>query len=328
MKTTIALPFLFLALSPMADAALFVSMQTGDWGDPATWVGAAGFPETYTAGDSATVDPGHTVSYDGSASAPLGGNLLVAAGNQITITKSTLIQTWIPGAVPLFGTAIGIGVSHPLSGVGKLDINDGGVFDSGTANVVVVGIANPALGGAVGDGTVNINDGIFLLNAGAGAGGVGALGLAVGIDDGGLGTVNVGDGVDGSARLDLLTNNALLTIGGQNATGIGGKGTVNVRTDGALAFGSESINLGESGGIGTLNVEGSLVGTAGGVVRVGRDGGGVMTVSNPAANVNVGQLGVGTIVGGAGSLDISAGTVAMTRLGVAGLEGGGRSARP
>src|SRR5688572_30352484 len=117
MKLITVLPLLVVALSQMARGALFSSAATGNWGAPATWTAGIGFPDTYAAPDSATINATHTVSYDGSINAFVGGNLLVAAGNKITIDSGTLNQTWAGPGGP-FGTAMGIGVSHPVSGIG------------------------------------------------------------------------------------------------------------------------------------------------------------------------------------------------------------------
>ena len=313
MKLTTVLPLLVVALSQMARGALFTSATTGVWSNPATWVGGVGFPDTYAAADSATINSTHTVSYDGSINLFLGGNLLVAAGNQITVNGGTLNQTWVPGAAPPFGTAIGIGVSHPLSGIGKMVINAGGLFDSGTANVVVVGITNPALGGAVGNGTLNVNDGTLLVNAAAGAGGPGALGLAVGIDAGATGTMIVGDGIGaaGTAKADLATNNALLTIGGETSTGVGGTGTLSIGKDGLLTSGTLAINVGEDTGNGSLNIDGSLTGGSGGV-NVGRANSvGFLGANVGSAFTTTGEFNIGSGTAAIGNADINGGTTSV-----------------
>ena len=86
MKKTCVLLSLFAGL-PLAQATVFTSAATGDWGNPLSWSAGVGFPNTL-AGDSAIIETGHTLNYDGSIVAA-GGNLIVANGNAITINGGT-----------------------------------------------------------------------------------------------------------------------------------------------------------------------------------------------------------------------------------------------
>ena len=172
LSSGLIISILAVSASSLVPAATFTSTATGDWGNPLAWDVGVGFPNTYVS-DSAVIAATHVVSYDGSIPT-LGGNLAVARGNSITINGGTLQQTWVPGAPPPFGTAIAIGLSHAVNGAGTLNINAGGMFISGTADTVAVGISNTSLGGSNGNGTVNVNEGtIQLSGAATGAGGNG-----------------------------------------------------------------------------------------------------------------------------------------------------------
>jgi T5SS/PEP-CTERM-associated repeat protein len=295
-----------LALSPLAGAATFISNMSGPWGDANTWTAAAGFPETYIS-DGAAIDPGHTVDYDGSINAALGGVLVVANLNVININGGSLTQSWVPGAVGPFGTAIAIGASHPASGFGDLYIDNGGIFDSGTANAVVVGVSVAALGANPGDGLLVLNDGTISMNVASSVGSPGAAGLAAGVDEFAVGLITVGDGVGapGTATIDLATNNTLLTLGGINTTAIGGTGRMNVSSDGIVNTGSEPTNVGEDFGNGTLNILGGAFNGGLGEIRVGRNGGtGVLLTDIAGTLTTPATLAVGTGAGGNGTVNI------------------------
>lgn len=305
----LAFSILFASASSLVPAATFNSVATGNWGDTAAWDVGGSFPNTYTA-DSAIIGTAHTVSYDGSIPT-LGGNLAVANGNSITINGGTLTQTWVPGAVPPFGTTIAIGLSHAVNGTGTLIIN-GGSFISGTANAVAVGVSNPTLGPNSGNGTVNINDGSMVLSAAASSSSPGGLGLAVGINAGATGAVNVGDGVGAadSSLLDLATNNVLLTVGGTQGGGAGsGTGTVTVKSDGRINSGTAEINVGEAGGNGTLNVNGGTIAGGTGALNIGRSGGTGNFNVTAGSVTTTGEFNVGRDAGSTGTATLSGGTV-------------------
>ena len=309
MKKTCVLLSLFAGL-PLAKATVFTSAATGDWGNPLSWNVGVGFPNTL-AGDSAIIEAGHTLNYDGSIVAA-GGNLIVANGNAITINGGTLTQTWVPGAVPPFGTAIAIGATGVVNGAGTLNINTGGTFSSGTSNTVVVGVTVAALGASTGNGTVNLNEGLMLLDAASSA--VGGQGLAVGINAGATGVVNVGDatGAADTAVLNLATNNALLTVGGTQGGGAGsGTGTVTIKSDGRLTFGTSSINVGESGGIGTLNLNGGTIAGVGGEINIGRAAGTGNFNMTGGSLTTTGELNFGRDTGSVSSGTISGGTLSV-----------------
>ena len=113
MKLTTVLPLLVVSLSQMAGAAVFNSAASGAWDTPANWMPAGGPPNTYGP-DSAVIGAAHTINYNGVGSTFPGGNLAVANNRSITINGGTLRQTWLPGAVPPFGTAIAIGPPSPV----------------------------------------------------------------------------------------------------------------------------------------------------------------------------------------------------------------------
>ena len=330
-NSLLAVSALSVSIAAHLQAATFTSVLTGDWSNPATWGG--GFPNTYV-GDDAVVTAATIISYDG-AIPDIGGNLAVANGHSITINGGTLNQTWVPGGTPPFGTAIAIGLSGSVNGSGTLSINGGGNFDSGTANAVAVGVTSTALGGAVGNGIVNVSAGTFRM--GAASSGAGGQGLAIGIDAGAVGVFSLGDGAGAvnTALLDLSTNNSLLTIGGQLATGTGGTGTLTIKSDGRLNQGSASINVGDNGfSTGTLAVDGGTLQGGGGQFRIGTGGGsgtlalsaglidrtgnnlvlgngfgstGVFTQSGGTLDLHGGHLLVGE--GGHGTYNMTAGTV-------------------
>ena len=330
-STLLAASALSVSIAAHLQAATFTSVLTGDWSNPASWGG--GFPDTYVS-DDAVVSAGTTISYDG-AIPDIGGNLAVANGHSITINGGILDQTWAPGAPPPFGTAIAIGLSGTASGAGTLSINAGGTFDSGTANAVAVGVTSSALGGAAGNGIVNVNAGTFFM--GAGSSGAGTRGLAIGIDAGATGVFNLGDGVGAAntALLDIAGSNSLLTIGGRLAGTTGGTGTMTIKADGRLTQGSASINVGDDLGTGTLAVNGGSILGGGGVFRMGTSGGngtltmsaglidragnkdiilgnglgstGTFTQTGGTVDLHAGHLQVGE--GGAGTYNITAGTV-------------------
>lgn len=304
MKKT-SLFLLLCAAASSLQAATFTSAGSGNWENPATWTAGVGSPNPFMA-DSAVIDAGHTVSYNGVGTAPFpGGNLVVANSNSITINGGTLTQIWAPGAPPPFGTAIAIGVSGPVNGTGTLSINSGGTFDSGTANAVAVGITVNALAlGTTGNGTVNVNDGIFRL--GAASSGPGGSGLAIGIDQGATGVFNVGDGAGaaGSATLDLVTNNSLLTVGGRLNDPAGGTGTLNILLDGLVSGGTNEINVGDNLGVGTLNINGGTLLGGTGAINFGTSGG------TGTLQMITGALGSsGNIIFGEGSTSVGTGNI-------------------
>ena len=303
----LAFSILFASASSLVPAATFTSVAPGDWGVPANWDLAVGAPNPY-AGDSAVIN--HAISYDGSQNAALGGVLVVANGNAVTVGAGGAFTQTFVGVGP-FGSTIAIGASHVVNGTGTLNIEGGGSFTSGTANTVVVGVAVPALGSNAGAGTANIKEGTMTLSASA-SGSAGGQGLAVGINAGGTGTVNVGDGVGAadSSLLDLATNNVLLTVGGTQGGGAGsGTGTVTVKSDGRINSGTAEINVGEAGGAGTLNVNGGTIAGGTGALNIGRSGGTGNFNVTAGSVTTAGEFNVGRDAGSAGTATLSGGTV-------------------
>ena len=294
----------------------------GNWGYPYTWTAGFGFPDTYANPfESATILPINVVNYDGS-NPSIGGNLLVAWGSIIDVYGGTLKQTWAPPFPPPFGTVIFVGVSHPFSGAGTLNINAGGLFDTGTADGVAVGITNALFGTSGGNGTVNINNGTMRMAAASGLGSIRARGLGVGINTG-VGVINVGDGLPGPALLDLNIHPglhpALLTIGGDPAGGVGGTGTVNIRTDGTLRTGTQPINVGDNTGNGTLNIGGILTGS--GEVNVGRASSTGLLIASAGSAFTAGEVNIGRGAFANGDADINGGIHSILETSV-GRDGG------
>ncbi len=343
MKRNIFLPILIVSLSQIARAIDYTSIATGAWDDPNSWDLTAA-PDVYS-GDKATIVGPHVINYNGLGNGFAGGNLVVGNGGEIVIDGGSLTQTWAPGVPPAFGTAIAIGaVAGPVSGDGTMTISNGGLFNSGTANVVGVGVS---LGGPVGNGLVNIQDGTFRLGAASSA--VGGQGLGVGIDTGATGVVNVGDGagVAGSAVLDLSTNNAILTIGGKLQMATGGNGTVTVNGDGSLTAGAGTISIArdasstgllevKSGGTLTIGSGAIIAGgsgnvsatfktagtvTSGGEIRIGGTGGTGALIMTGGAVTTTGEFNVGRGAGATGTATLSAGAFTSGQLEV-GREGG------
>ena len=316
---------LAVSASSLVPAATFTSVvAVGDWGNPLSWDVGAGFPNTY-AGDSAIISATQTINYDGSIPT-LGGNLVVANGNAITINGGTLQQTWAPGVPPPFGTTVAIGLSSAGTGVGTLNINAGGSFISGTANTVVVGVSVAALGGGAASGTVNVNEGTMTLS-GAASGSSGGQGLAIGVNAAGAGVLNVGDAVGAadSSLVDLATNNVTLTVGGTNGEGAG-TGTVNIKTDGRVATGTARAYVGD-GGTGTLLVDGGTLAIGVGGLTVGNNGGtgnlnvssGLATIDGPGGAESF-QVGAGT--GSIGNVSVTGGTLNSVNNMLIGVNGG------
>lgn len=308
MKPILVLPLLIASLQQWAGAAAFDSTGSGNWDNPANW-SPAGTPNPFLF-DSATINAGHIISYAGAGTAPFpGGNLVVANGNAITINGGTLNQTWTPGAPPPFGTAIAIGVTGPGSGAGTLNINSGGLFDTGTANALAVGISVSAIGASAGNGTININDGTMLLGAGSAPPSPGAQGLAVGVDAGASGNVNVGNatGAAGSAILDLATNNAAAVLGATLSSSSGGTGTMSIFSDGILNQGTGTVTVGDDGGVGTLNIDGGTYNSTTGLLAVADGGTGTLNLKGGVLSTG-GAVSVGIAAGGNGNFNVSGGT--------------------
>ena len=336
--TLAAASALSVSIASQLHAAPFVSNGAGGgvWEDPASWLGGVGFPNTFV-GDSATITAGDVIIYDDSDAeyvidqnggvttpatpftAAMGvtpGGLSVANGNSITIdTGGILTQANLPHEIRIGEGAGGV------SGLGTMTIDTGGIFSSGTAVGVAVGsdINNTGLG----NGTVNLKDGQFIMGGFLGAGVIpaGPAALGVGIE-GSTGTFNVGDGIGaaGSATLDLEGNGNNLGIGTTNQLGsAAGMGTVIVNADGLLSFSSGSIVLGEVGGFGTLTVNGGTVGNgaiATGEIRVGAGGMGVFNINSGTVNT-AGQLNIGRGAGASGVATLTTGTLitGQTRVG-------------
>ncbi len=313
-SSLLAAAALSVSIAAHLHADVFPSAATGDWSNPASWTppGAAPFPNTYGA-DSAVIGAGHTIHYDGLGTTFPFGNLTVANSNAITINGGTLDQTWAPAVPPATGTAIAIGVTGAVDGKGELNLNAGGNFNSGTANAVAVGITLSALGVATGDGTVNVNNGTFLMGPNSGVNPNPADppnnftgdGLGIGIDTGAVGRFFLGDGLPGAAILDVRTNNALLTVGGTLNEATGGTGFLTIKSDGELLAGPSSINIGDDGGTGTLTIDplGKLTGigtpspgvggTTGGILRIGTGANSLGTMTSRGVVTGVGEFVIG-----------------------------------
>ena len=332
MKTTrlskgLVFSILAASASSLVPAATFTSVATGNWGNPLSWDVGVGFPNTYTT-DSAIISATQTISYDGSIPT-LGGNLVVANGNSITINGGALVQTWVPGAPPPFGTTIAIGATNAGgTGAGTLNINGGGSFTSGTANAVAVGVTQAALAGgpSTANGVANINEGTMTLSAAA-SGSSGGQGLAVGINAGGTGVLNVGDGAGAadSSVVNLATNNVTLTVGGTNGEGAG-NGTMNIKSDGRVTTGTARAYIGD-GGTGTVLVDGGTFAVGGGSLTVGANGGnGTLNVAGGLATIDGPGGGESFIVangaGSVGTVTVSGGTLNSVSNILIGMNGG------
>ena len=118
-----------------------------------------------------------------------GGNSVLIDGG--TLTQSTLIEEIRIGE----GDALGVGD-------GVLTISSGGIFNTGASIGVAVGssLTADAGGGLItpGSGIVNVNEGSFVMGAGATLGGLG-VGL-----NGSTGVFNLGDGAGAAVSADRL----------------------------------------------------------------------------------------------------------------------------
>ena len=329
---------LSVSIASQIHAAAFVSTAVGGtWEDPASWTAAAGFPDTFGA-DSAIIAPGATITYDDFGATPLNGGgvstpptpftialglnpggLSVANGNSITINGAGALQGVLTQATLLNEIRIGEG-KGATSGVGTLNIDGGGIFLSGSSLGVAVGSdIDSNVGNGTGNGVVNLKNGLFIMEVG---GGPSTAGLGVGIE-GATGVFNVGDGAGaaGEAILDLKTNNNNFGAGVTNqlpGSTLAGNGTVNVKSDGLLTFGTGTLTFGDtSTGVGILNVDGGTVGEGAGstgAIRIGIGGGsGVLTVTSGVINSG-GDLSVGRGAGSTGLATISGGTTLANHL--------------
>jgi fibronectin-binding autotransporter adhesin len=314
LSSGLAFSILFASASSLVPAATYTSTASGDWGNPAIWDLGVGFPSTYTGSDSVVIASGTSVAYDGSINPVIGGNLVVAGGNSLTIQGGTFTQSWVPGAVPPFGTTIVIGASHAVNGTGTLNIDGGGSFISGTASSVAIGASVAAFGAVAGSGTANINDGSMVLS-GAASGTAGGQGLAVGVNATGVGVLNVGDGVGAAdtALVDLSAADISFTIGGNIGEGAG-NGTVTIKSDGRVIGGTGVINAGDTTGNGTLNIAGGTLAGGTGEINIGRNGGtGVFSMS-AGTLTSGGDVTIGRGAGSTASGTISGGTASVNRM--------------
>ncbi len=312
MKSGLFLTLVMATFPIVANAAAFTSAGSGNWDAPASWT-PSGAPNPFLF-DSATIGTGHTINYNGVGTAPFpGGNLVVANGNSITVDGGTLTQGWVPGAPPPFGTAIAIGATGPGSGAGTLTISNAGVVDTGTANALAIGVSISAVGSAVGNGTVNLNDGILRMGAGSAAPSPGAQGLALGVDTGATGIINLGDGTGlaDTALLDLATNNAALTLGTRLSAATGGTGTIIIKSDGKLSQGTAEATIGGAVGTGVLTVAGGAYAGTTGLLTVANGGTGTLNVNSGALTTG-GEVRVGIATGGTGNFNLNGGTTTIT----------------
>ena len=317
---------LSVSIASQIHAAAFTSSATGGvWEDPASWVGG-GFPDTFAL-DSATITGGVGIIYDdfanplngGGVSTPATpftialalnpGGLSVANNNKININGgSSLTQANLLNEI-----RIGEGAGA-TSGLGEMNIDGGGLFLSGSSLGVAVGSdIDSNAGNGTGNGTVNLKNGLFIMETGGVPGSVASLGVGI---EGATGVFNVGDGAGPAdeAILDLKSNNNALGAGVTNqlpGSTLAGTGTVNVKSDGKLNFGTGSLTFGDtSTGSGTLNVNGGTVGEGAGstgAIRIGNGGAsGNVTITAGVINsggdltlgLGTGSVAVGTFSGG------------------------------
>ena len=324
---------LSISIASQIHAAAFISAASGTWEDPASWTAAAGFPDTFGA-DSATITGGAMITYDDFGGTPLNGGgvstpatpftialalnpggLSVANGNSVNIDSASVLTQ----ANLLNEIRIGEGAGA-TSGAGTLNIDGGGIFLSGSSLGVAVGSdIDSNVGNGTGNGTVNLKNGLFIMDIG---GGPATASLGVGIE-GATGVFNVGDGAGaaGEAILDLKTNNNAFGAGVTNqlpGSTLAGTGTVNIKSDGLLTFGTGQLVFGDTAtGVGNLNIDGGTLGEGAastGAIRIGIGGGsGVLTVTSGVINSG-GDLSVGRGAGSTGLATISGGTTLANHL--------------
>ena len=200
----------------------------------------------------------------GGSTVDVTGNTVIGlenAGNG-TVTISDAGSSWATNGV----TVLGGSVSTPgIGGSGTINISNGG---TDTAN-------DQMFIGLDGTGTVDLTDGTLATTAN---------GVFLGYVSGATGTLTV----SGSTASWTDCGCTDLTIGGNNGTFAGGKGTVNVLNGGTVTL-SSTLNLGRDNGThtsdGTLNVSGAnstvtiSVGFADALV-VGRNGTGTVNITN------------------------------------------------
>ena len=298
-KSILMASALATSIASQLHGAAYTSVATGVWSDPFTWdpAGASGTPDVATGIDTATIAAGTAVDWDFAI------DFKITMGGLVVVDGGTLGNIGGAGGP----TYIGDGVGGAGTGVGQLDIQNGGLFTSGTAVDVVVGGNSGGSGDGV--GTVNIIDGNFRMDLGA---------LRVGVQ-GSTGTINVGIGGAGTAVLDVATNNNQIVVG----SSAGAVGTIVLNSDGTLLQGTGSITVGDSAGAGTLQIDGgSLIGTTGEIL-IGSTGG-AGTLSMSAGTISTaGDFNVGRGAGASGTALILGGTVTVGLTNIGSLGGDG-----
>ena len=286
---------LAVSISQLAGANTFNSIASGVWSNPASWDDGALFPDTYAA-DIAIINAGHSIDYTGGMTTPAGlvgaGGFAIAAGNTLTIDGGTLTQTTFTQEM-----RVGEGTG---GGTGMLTIQTGGTLDTGASIGLFVG--TKISGATAGSGQLDIIAGLLKLGAGASANGLG-----IGVNSS-TGVLNVGNGAGiADSTLDLATNNIQMGVGLT-----GGTGSVTIKSDGVVNFGTANITVGQGGGNGTVTLLGSGALTGGsGAIVVGDGAGSVGHLTNAGAISSTGEIRIGGN-GGGGTFNMTAGTAATT----------------
>ena len=231
----------------------------------------------HTAMGSIAVESGATMTMGNLIVAPSGGT----ANGAVTVTGlgSTLMQT--------AGGALAVG---QIAGTATIDVLAGGVFSTGT------------FGTTVGrSGSIHIDDGTFNAN-----GDVDVNGGSITRTAGGF---NLAAG-----RTLTASDDAQIDLGG--GTALSGGTTWNI-TDGADLFNAADMNIGTSGGITTVIIDGagSSLTTGSDVSRWGVFGNAAQVTIRNSASANVGTivLADSSVAGTTGSLTVESGATMTTR---------------
>jgi T5SS/PEP-CTERM-associated repeat protein len=299
-----ALPAAAVALS-FAGAAQAQSITynggNGSWLDPTKWTDNTSANRVPNATDTPTlIDSAGTVTLSGAAAS--GGKLQVLGGGEVDVLAGGVLTTGGTVAVPLINT---IGLAPSLvttivppagtSSTGTMLVSGtGSTWDAGPSGVRVGNSATGTLTIASG-GALNMSNG--LLSVGLNAGGVGTLN----IDDGTVANpaAAIRLGYDGATGNLNISNGGTLTTTNLNSVGLsdtGGAGTGTVTISGAGS--NWTITAGVPGSNGNLNIGSGAA--AQGTVTISAGG----SLSN-AGNAFVGyNSGTGSS-GGTGSVTIT-----------------------
>ncbi|MCW4470448.1 GEVED domain-containing protein [Flavobacterium sp. MFBS3-15] len=167
----------------------YLSVQTGNWNDAATWNKNA----VPGATDVVSIQPGHTVTVDGSYTAAASAvgitntGVLALSANTLTVTNA--VTTVTGGTINVTGGTL---ASATLTNAGAVNANSGTVNATTVTNTGTITVAGGTINaaGASTTGISNNSGGTFALNSG---------------------TVNVGPAGGGDRR---FTNGGTLTVAG------------------------------------------------------------------------------------------------------------------